>query len=64
MAMDTGTMEKKSLVAQRTLVTVSGDVTPISPSTGDVTMDEADKKLEAMGYTPVGHAPFIAFHKD
>ncbi|GAB1310715.1 polyamine transporter tpo5 [Madurella fahalii] len=51
--MATAAMEKRSLVAQTTPVTASGDATPISPSTVDVTMDEADRKLEAMGYTPV-----------
>lgn len=47
-------MEKKApVVAETPLGTSSGDVTPFSPSTDDVTMSDADKKLEAMGYTPV-----------
>lgn len=53
-AMPTDHTEKKGLATQRPMVvTVDGDVTPISQATDDVTIDEADKKLEAMGYTPV-----------
>lgn len=39
--------------AQRPTVVVRGNVSPLSSSSEDVTMDEADKTLEAMGYTPV-----------
>jgi hypothetical protein len=46
--------EKKQLAIQITsLGTSSGNVTPTCPSSGNVTLDDADKTLEAMGYTPV-----------
>jgi hypothetical protein len=50
-------MEKKApAVTETPLGVSSGDATPIS-SSDDVVMSDADKKLEAMGYTPVTTAP-------
>lgn len=46
-------MGKKPLANQNSHSTYHGDITPTSPSRDDVTIEEADKKLEAMGYTPV-----------
>ncbi|KAK4236314.1 amino acid/polyamine transporter I [Achaetomium macrosporum] len=51
-------MEKRPLPRQQPSGAASGDVTPIFPSSADVNMDEADKKLEAMGYTPVFRREF------
>ncbi|KAH6650410.1 amino acid/polyamine transporter I [Chaetomium tenue] len=46
--------EKKELAIQITsLGTSSGHATPTCPSSGNVTLDDADKTLEAMGYKPV-----------
>ncbi|VBB71990.1 Putative amino-acid permease [Podospora comata] len=38
---------------QGSTVVVRENVSPLTSSSDDVTMDEADRKLEAMGYTPV-----------
>lgn len=38
---------------QGSMVVVRENVSPLTSSSDDVTMDEADRKLEAMGYTPV-----------
>ncbi len=46
-------MEKESRVSPITPHGAQGDATPTSPSSDGVMVDEADKKLEAMGYTPV-----------
>lgn len=43
--------EKTPIVAERPLGLSAGDTTPLSPSSDG--LDDADKKLEAMGYTPV-----------
>jgi hypothetical protein len=53
-------MEKKPLSIQVSSSGTEGDITPTSPSSHDASMDEADKKLEAMGYTPVP-SPFRTF---
>lgn len=44
--------EKTPIVAERPLGLSTGDTTLPSPSSDG--LDDADKKLEAMGYTPVG----------
>ncbi len=49
--------EKSPNVAQQPLASPSGISTPTSPMSDD-TMDEADKTLEAMGYTPVRLSSF------
>jgi hypothetical protein len=50
-------MEKKTpAVTETPLGVSSGDVTPVSAGE-DVVISDADKKLEAMGYTPVTTAP-------
>ncbi|KAL2136186.1 hypothetical protein VTI74DRAFT_5064 [Chaetomium olivicolor] len=46
-------MKKKTLASQSALVASSGETTPTTPSSDDMYMNEADKKLEAMGYKPV-----------
>ncbi|KAL2021350.1 hypothetical protein VTK56DRAFT_7215 [Thermocarpiscus australiensis] len=51
--MATDRAEKTALASHRPLVAASGDATPVFPSSENVTIDEADRKLEAMGYTPV-----------
>lgn len=43
--------EKTPRVTQRPLARATGDTTPTS---SDSNADEADKTLEALGYTPVG----------
>jgi len=43
--------EKTLRITQRPLARATGDTTP---SSSDSTSDEADKTLEALGYTPVG----------
>lgn len=42
---------------QGSMVVVRENVSPLTSSSDDVTMDEADRKLEAMGYTPVSKSP-------
>ncbi len=51
--MATHSAEKRPLALQNTVHAEDGEITPTSPSSDDVTTEEADKKLEAMGYTPV-----------
>jgi hypothetical protein len=46
-------MEKTPFSTHTPAGRASGDVTPTLPSSDDVTMEEADRKLVAMGYTPV-----------
>ncbi|KAK4156625.1 amino acid/polyamine transporter I [Chaetomidium leptoderma] len=55
--------EKKESVAVHVvpLGTASGDVTPTCPSSDNVTTDEADKKLEAMGYKPREFSTWSSF---
>ncbi|KAK3362354.1 amino acid/polyamine transporter I [Lasiosphaeria hispida] len=50
--MTTTTLEKTPSVAERPVGEFMVDTTPPTPLSED-TMDEADKSLEAMGYTPV-----------
>lgn len=57
--MPDSSIEKKALSSRVLVNTTNGDTTPTSSSGHNETMDEADKKLEAMGYTPVVH-PFLA----
>ncbi|KAK4184701.1 putative amino-acid permease [Podospora australis] len=46
-------MEKTPSAGKTPNVVIRGDITPNSSSTDDMIMDEADKTLQAMGYTPV-----------
>jgi hypothetical protein len=45
--------EKTLFITEIPLGVASGDGTPTFPSSDDVTINDADKRLEAMGYTPV-----------
>jgi hypothetical protein len=55
-------MEKEHLAIATQPATqgvASGETTPASPSSDDGTRDDGDKRLEAMGYTPVCLFPSI-----
>jgi len=53
--------EKTANAAKEPVVTVRGDVTPISDSGDVVSVDEADKILRELGYTPVSHGnPYLS----
>ena len=51
-------MEKEPRASHITPHGAAGDTTSTSPASGGAIVDEADKKLEAMGYTPVRMLPY------
>ncbi|KAK0734546.1 amino acid/polyamine transporter I [Lasiosphaeria miniovina] len=58
--MATGSLEKTPSITQQATAVASGSATPVSPSSSD-DVDEADKMLEAMGYTPVFKREFSSW---
>lgn len=50
--MASSSVEKIPSITGRPVARVAGDTTP-SSSTSDESLDDADKTLEALGYTPV-----------
>ncbi|KAG7292763.1 Amino-acid permease 2 [Staphylotrichum longicolle] len=59
--MTDSSIEKKALSGQVLVKTTNGDTTPTSSSGHNESIDEADKRLEAMGYTPVLKREFSAW---